>query len=260
MDYVSDFIQYIQELLERWPDLAIGGIIGLSWLCFEKFTGREISLKVFFAILGVSFFFAVFGVWREQYRKVKASSGLKAYIESFGSGYNDDGQEMAIYPLVTIYNSGPPNTPRSFSLSIEYRGKTVRSFSRKYVPADNKFFFEGVDKPITLDPSQMLYERLGSPIPEGGHVNGFLMFSEREVPRAEFEKFKQQWWQTSDISLKLTFQDVHDNDYKTAINGGPGKHGNPDYVPGVQNPFPPLTYAETPTPPSPTPDKGASPP
>ena len=62
-EFLSDFGQFLWEIGERWPDLAIGRLIGFIWLAVEKFRNRPLSVKSFFGILGVALFLAAFSTW-----------------------------------------------------------------------------------------------------------------------------------------------------------------------------------------------------
>jgi hypothetical protein len=71
--------------------IAIGGVIGFAWLVVEKCIGRPVSMKMFFAILGVALFFATFHAWREQYQKSR--SGLLMSVLWYR--FNPDSNELS---------------------------------------------------------------------------------------------------------------------------------------------------------------------
>jgi hypothetical protein len=81
--YFSDLLQFIKEVLSRWPELAMGGGIGLAWLVLEKCIGRPVSMKVFFAILGTALFLATFHAWRDQYLKSRSSLVMSVFNYGF---------------------------------------------------------------------------------------------------------------------------------------------------------------------------------
>jgi hypothetical protein len=249
-NYVSDFFQFIKEVLSRWPDLAIGGGLGFAWLLFEKITGRPISLKIFFVLLSVAFLFAVFHAWREQY--VKSAPKLKGEMNSIVSGSSPDGKSAGILVLMGITNTGPPSIADGFDATVKF-GDSHINLGPSYLTAENRFFFGAGSGQIKS--SEMLYEKLVSPIPQGARTRGWLYYF---LDGTNVDQLRRHGFQ-----ITIRFKDVNGTEYAVSSEPLATPAKSAEYYPGAENPFLPFIGAKatnTPMPPSSTPNKETSPP
>src|SRR5438105_12559819 len=122
MDWLFDLLRFCRDSVLQLVNL-IGGIVGVSWLLFERWRGKEVSLKTFFVIVGICLFFGMFNAWREQYLKNKEIR-LRGEIIGLGSGQTDS--EAAIYLVMSVTNTGPPTIATDFSATIETGNEKIR--------------------------------------------------------------------------------------------------------------------------------------
>ena len=201
-------------------------------------------MKVFVALLGFCLFCAVFGAWREQYVANKTKSeGLRGEIPKFGYGSMRNGP-ACIYPLVTISNQGTPSIAENFRAKITI-GKTVIP-DVKSSALHSSFQFVLKDGPVAIKPSEMLYEKASTPIPQGGKVTGWLLFF--------FDGWTSDQLHEAGVNITVYFKDVSGRTYETApfTDVGGSQSGSTLYIPGVEDPF--LKWPDS------TPTPGAKPP
>lgn len=248
-NYVADLLEFIRAVGERWPDLAIGGIIGFLWIGYEKLRNKSIPLKTFFVILGVSLFFATFGAWRERSEKAKPVS-LRAFVEPGASsvifGEMEDGSASLVL-LLTVVNAGRPTTLHGFLLDVMEGKNKVYEVGPEYLSQNTTFEMLGGGT-RRIKQSEMIYNKVLSPIVEGGQVSGFVHYILKGFSRDELFK--------NDRVFVVSFWDAAGKEYNVKVRNLHRQFPQ-GIIPGVDNPF--LPFNPDATPPSPTPGTEASP-
>jgi hypothetical protein len=159
-----------------------------------------------------------------------------------------------VFPLLTITNNGPPTIVDIGTATIKCGQKSFTGLRDIiYEEGTQHVFQTGVE---TIKRSDMIVEKLGqNEIRSGGRVTGWLMY---ELPGISLSELRSNRYE---ISIPL--RDASGNVYVVSTPTADQMGGEPGYVPGFDNPIlrhvgePPVT--KKPTPPSPTPNKEASP-
>lgn len=155
----------------------------------------------------------------------KPAGGLIGRIPhaAFFDGPNErDGVVVAL----EITNRGDPTIVDRWGLVIELDGRKFQyratHFQKDFTIWDN----EG--HPVKLEPSQMLYERVGNtPIPKGGRQLGYLIFLTKDI---SFERLK-----AARPRLRVIFSDAFGNEY--VAESSSESTGTILYQPGLNDPF-----------------------
>ncbi len=175
---------------------------------------------------------------------------------TFDGCLDNEGQNGVtnIFPLLSITNNGPPTLVDIGTATIKSGNKTFSGLgSIIYEEGTQHVFQTGVEK---ISRSEMIVEKLGQKeIQTGGRITGWLMY---ELPGISISELRANGYEIS-----LFLRDASGNEFPVSSPSANQMGGKPAYIPGFNNPV--LKHAgeppvPRPTPPSPTPDKGASPP
>jgi hypothetical protein len=171
---------------------------------------------------GLAVIFACFMAFRDQYLKVLELTrpALRGYIVSVGIGNTSRGAGITV--LLQLTNIGPPTIVDGFIAIVG-----SHQFPTLHLPP-NSTFSDEAGNVAKIDPADMLYEKLVTPIPEGGRVSGFLFFIAKGIASSDLTHSKRP-----DITVR--FRDASLKEYSTA-SVGPGQ-AEPLYEPGVRDPF-----------------------
>jgi hypothetical protein len=255
MEYLSDLVQFLTELGSRWPDLAVGGLIGLIWIAVEKIRDRPISLKTFFVILGVSLFFASFHAWREQYQKFKGVDRslpkFSAVVETLASAdliRTEDKKKLAtaFWVELKVSNTGGSQSDLDrwrihvTAKDLDFRASPTAIFGTQE-------FVTNEEKKITLHQGDMIYEKAINPIVNGSFIRGWIYFILPNIDRSALTE--------NHAGITIEFEDINGKTWSTQTRELGHGEGVVEYFPGATQPFGEFT----PTQPSPTPNKEASP-
>jgi hypothetical protein len=163
------------------------------------------------------------------------------------TGETPDG-DTTVLVTFGVMNAGSPNTPWGFRATVKM-GEEVLNLQTTYLPENSEFNFNGRGS-TTIKKSDMLIERLITPIPQGGHTDGYLFYIAKGVSTAKFNKM--------DYEMTINFKDTASNEYHVTCRLGSSWSISPVYVPGMNNTL--LPFMEESARPSSTPSTGASPP
>lgn len=160
-----------------------------------------------------------------------------------------------VLPLLSITNRGSPTI-------VDIEAATIKCGDKPFIGLRSIIYEEGTQHVFqtgveTIKRSDMIAEKLATPIPRGGRTSGWLMYELRDIGVAELRRKGYQ--------IIIPFKDAFGNEYK--VSTPPANkmgEGEPGYLPGANNPFL-RHFGELPVPrptppPSPTPDTEASPP
>jgi hypothetical protein len=247
---LPDLLQFIQAVFLRWSNLITGGVVALLWLAYEKFADRQIPMRTFIYILSAGLFIAVFGAWREQVLKVRATRGLHAEIRQTAIGQNS--QQACIVLFLTITNTGSPTIINGLNADIAFEGGKLSDVPAHEFGSDNQMNLPD-GSVASIEPSDILYEKLVTPVLTGGLVQGYVQY---RLPGISSKQLLENGCQ-----ITIHFQDAWQNKY-VVMQKANGKDEMQKLllIPGTGNPLAKPKPSVVPTPPSSTPDKGASPP
>lgn len=223
-------LQTAKDLFQNRGEImkAIGAVATSQWLPLGLFIATAL------VILQVEFGFS----WFRSRRVLRGSIPNVAFAE-------DQDHVAGVFPLLSITNSGPPTTVDIQTATIKSGGKSFTLTSIIY--AEGHYF--GATG-IVINKSDMIVEKLATPIPTGGRTQGFLFYELRGVPLADLKRNR--------FEIAIRFKDAEDNKYEAYTSSDQFRNDGV-YIPGIDNPFLRLKKPHS-TPPPPAPGTGASPP
>jgi len=183
----------------------------------------------------------VVGLWRRRQKSIQQrekegggiSTGLVGRIHHvvFFDGQNDrDGVVVSL----EITNRGEPSIVDQWGLVVEVNNSS-RAFNASHFP-NNFIVWDNDGHPVTLEASEMIYEKLGdTPIAKGSRVSGYLVFVTNGISYEELVSQRPR--------LKVVFADAFGNDY-VAESKAEATHRTL-YQPGVKNAFEALVQKES---------------
>jgi hypothetical protein len=183
-----------------------------------------------FCLVIAGFVFLLIVATRQEKRsKVDATSespGLIGRVTSVAF-IESDKQESGICVRLQITNTGPPTIADSWGIIFDFRG-TPYAFAATHA-ADGKVLNIPLSngKIITLNSSEMIYERITTPIPQGGRVSGYLFFKTKGISYAQLVSDRPM--------VTILFRDAAGREYRTPKTG----EGSPTVLhePGLEDPL-----------------------
>lgn len=246
-----DFCSFLWALVSRWIELVSGGVVAFAWLIYCQQTGRPVAMKAYYWILAVGLFCAAFGAWREKFQQIQATIGLRGEIDLMGDAVNAQGSCIILH--LAIRNTGNPTIVSGLTADIRWKSGSRLGVLPQDFGANNQFSSEN-GKSTRIEPTDIIYNKVITPIPAGALVEGYAQYRLPGVTR------EQLWEGGYEIVVHMT--DVWDNKYEIKrqwVDPRKIEERKRLLIPGSGNPFAEL-MGESPTPPSSTPDRGASPP
>jgi len=230
LEIIWDLFEFCKNVCRRWGALLTGGVIAVAWLVYCQCTGKNPSMKVFYWIAGLTFLFACFGAWREQYLKNKIEN-LRGDILQVGLG---DVEELGAWITIVlrITNAGLPTTAVGFLATVK-SGEFCKVLQPMSFPENTAFVFQGTSNQIKR--SEMLHEKLTKAIPQGESVTGYLVYITADISGVALN---EKW-----PEITIHWDDASGKRY-TAKNGE--ESDNPLHMTGIDDPF--RGIADTPRP------------
>jgi hypothetical protein len=224
----KELCAFIASAKDHWRELTGGSLAAvlLSVAASMGLNAPPIITGLF--AFGLVVVCAAFLAWRDQYRKVQELKlpCLRGYVISVGIGRIEGGAGITV--LLQITNIGPPTIADDFTAIVQCGGGRKFELHPIFLPP-NSTFSDEAGNVVKIDESDMLYERLVTPIPEGGRISGFLFYLLKD--RAAVALLTKG---RSDITI--FFRDASLRKYQTTNKGAP-ESGQPIYEPGVRDPF-----------------------
>jgi len=245
----------IAVLQHRFPKLSEFTLFNLPLFKIISEYQAEIQIAIALLFIVPYIFYAPYKLYRADVHTPEKVRGI-IYSVITGRVVSKSGEDAgtSIAVLLEIQNAGEPTTPSGFEAILKIGKQTIK-LKPEFLPEDKEFEFhkKGTAK---IKRSEMLYEKLSSPIPQGGRLVGFLWYVAKGVKMSQL---------SDHLDITIIFRDTDENEYRAAPKWpASNEEIGPQYVPGVENPFIPFsdhrqTTTDT-TQPSPTPNKEASPP
>lgn len=181
------------------------------------------GLAAFCVVLALACFLA----FRDQYREIKKLTRPRLLGRIISEGLAETSKGAGITVLLQITNTGPPTIADGWGVVVKV-GESIHQFRATHFPEGTISFPDGDGGSVELKASELIYEKLLTPIPQGGRVSGFLFFLAREIP---FETLKD----STQTEITVLFRDAEGREYQ-ARSQGRGQVA-PLYEPGVADPF-----------------------
>lgn len=191
------------------------------------FSIQWITIPIGLTLLGL----VVWALWsKKQPPALRQNIGrLRGRILLLALGESEKGTLITIKLQLT--NTGSPTIADAWCITFLV-DESLQGFPAIHFPPGKLTFPDGRGGTFSIRPSEMIYEKLTVPVPEGGRVTGFLCFLAKDI---SFSRL------SAEPLPKFTvhFRDVDGVEYQVTT----GEVGTPMYEAGVDDPF--LTVTST---------------
>jgi hypothetical protein len=222
---LRDFFLWLWSVLNNWAGWSTGGIIVL--LVGLRQVHKPIGKKESVTIAGCFLVLALFSSWRTEY--LKTNPGLRLRIDAIDVGDLPTGTVVVI--LGDVSNRGEtPTVADTWHLKIiSPAHKQLFDGTPQALLEGKPFTFTFNSMVVSYNPSDALYKKTVTPLPQGAKVTGFLLFA---VPNT----LAHQTITTVGTRLVVYCSDVFGNEIhgEHVITGKP-INGWP-YLPGISPP------------------------
>jgi hypothetical protein len=241
-------------ILRYWPSTA-----NVSWIKWAAEHQSELHLTIAAIFFAIYLLYAPYQLYNREHaariaaeQRLSEQRNLRAGIIRMGRGDNDKGLTLIDVALF-VTNVGPPTIVDIAPATIKFgkNGERVLTVRDTIYGNDTVVRFQsGV---ATVKRSDLIVDKLATPIQTGDRVTGFLWY---EIPGVSLDELEQY-----PFEITIPLSDAAGNKYEASVSTA-AMPEKPGYLPGFNNPFLPFTEEDTstPTPPPPTPGKKASPP
>jgi hypothetical protein len=214
---------------------------------YEKWSGRKISKRVFFAGVIAFLIVAFFMAWRDVREeanglrqelvssrkalgeeKSRNTPNFLGEINEIVNGDPVQGAGSDLFIRMTITNRGAPSIAQGWKLAVK---SNTRNSSYMPTSIPDNFSVRNKDgiQMAKFKLSDTIYEKTVRPIERGGMARGWIRFILPDLTRKQISGSK--------TIITVSFEDVERNKYEATMELKGQHSSKPMYLPGSEQPF-----------------------